>query len=496
MNLTEDLENRINPEKNRNFAPQEFSKRLLKLRKFAEFHWSAWNGIRISVVGTNGKGSVSHYLSELFRAGGYCTGVYSSPHLQHYSERIRIDGKNEQSTLEDGYDSLRQTFLDYDSKLWADLSYFELLSLLSMEIFQKKRIPVQIYEAGLGGRLDATSLCNPNVVLITRIALDHMALLGKTRSAIFAEKLGISGPDSRIFYLMECRYEPLARRILDELRTPEATGQNRILSFDSHLTESHSMPRHSESPSGYLNQNFQFAKWIVSDLVDAALTARPQNLDSASGPSGLQSLLQSPVAENDTEELYGASTAIVGPDNSETNSETNSNQKRLAKLMQSLDSTEFQDLQVPAGRMMDIRFKGFRWIYDSGHNPASLHTVLSTFSDPPLLVLGILPDRSYPHFLRVARWKGLKDVFCIEREGLAQPPGSDETAVQNQSNDSLQSRQTAMRLRTVAATSADSIRDQVLNCARQNQYSTILFTGSYRIYDLFLEILGPDRVHA
>ncbi|HBS05536.1 MAG TPA: hypothetical protein DEA96_11250 [Leptospiraceae bacterium] len=498
MNLDQDLETRINPEKNRQFAPEEFGRRLIQLKEFAIHHWPRKNGLRISVVGTNGKGSVSHYLSSLLLSSGIQTGVYSSPHLEHYSERIQIEGKSGQTDLNHAYLALRSSFMDWDADLWHSLSYFELLTLLAIELFQASSIPVQIYEAGLGGRLDASGLCDPDIVIVTRIALDHTKLLGNTREAIFQEKLGIAGKSARYIFLMEERYENLARNLLERAghEDPSANSKEKAVPAQVHCFEAGGSARQN-----YLQENFAFAKWILTQLADPLMSSQIQ--DAGSSPS-------------------------------------------LRLLKEKIQSFRFSDVPAPPGRMLDYRGYGIRWMYDSGHNPASLFTVLKSFSTPPLLVLGILPDRYYAHFLRVARWLGVSVIFCIERPGLADIPEevryysledsreaetygtpglatgelSESTASKNpvpgtEADGHFPSRVKPSVYRLSASLSASQLRKTLLDCAHSKQYGhsrnaskdkkqsvqteeevTILFTGSYRIYDLFLEILGGDIVHA
>ena len=146
----------------------------------------------IQVAGTNGKGSVSSMLSEVLRAAGYKTGLYSSPHLHRFTERVRIDGQPI-STRE----AARRIseLLQWAEKPGApELSFFELSTLLAVESFRDHRCDIAVIEVGLGGRLDATTALPASLSVITRIAFDHEQILGNTLEEIAREKAGIIRP--------------------------------------------------------------------------------------------------------------------------------------------------------------------------------------------------------------------------------------------------------------------------------------------------------------
>ena len=138
------------------------------------------------MAGTNGKGSVSHMLASVLQQAGYRTGLYTSPHLRDFRERILVDGEMipKQKVV---------NFVDkhYDCMKELGLSFFEMSTALAFDYFDQSDVEVAVIETGLGGRLDATNLIIPIVSVITNIGLDHMALLGDTLPKIAAEKAGI-----------------------------------------------------------------------------------------------------------------------------------------------------------------------------------------------------------------------------------------------------------------------------------------------------------------
>ncbi len=146
----------------------------------------------VHIAGTNGKGSVSATIDAVLRAQGLRTGLHTSPHLHHFVERVRIDGAPIDDDLAA---SLAAQITDAiaDGTL-PSLTFFEAVTLLGWRAFERARVDLAVLEVGLGGRLDATTVCAPKVTVITRIAFDHMALLGGTLDAIAREKAGIVKP--------------------------------------------------------------------------------------------------------------------------------------------------------------------------------------------------------------------------------------------------------------------------------------------------------------
>lgn len=140
----------------------------------------------ITVAGTNGKGSCIAYLETIYKTEGYRVGAYSSPHILKYNERIKIDGEPVSDEL------ICDAFARIESaRGTTSLSYFEFGTLAALDIFWRSDVDIQLLEVGLGGRLDAVNIINPDVSLISSIGIDHVSFLGNTREAIGREKAGI-----------------------------------------------------------------------------------------------------------------------------------------------------------------------------------------------------------------------------------------------------------------------------------------------------------------
>ncbi len=140
----------------------------------------------IHVAGTNGKGSVSHMLAAVLQRSGYRVGLYTSPHLVDFRERIRINGQpvSEQYVVD---------FVARERAFWEPLapSFFEVTTALAFKYFAEQHVDIAVIETGLGGRLDCTNIISPILSIITNISLDHTQLLGHTIEAIAHEKAGI-----------------------------------------------------------------------------------------------------------------------------------------------------------------------------------------------------------------------------------------------------------------------------------------------------------------
>ncbi|WP_452223579.1 bifunctional folylpolyglutamate synthase/dihydrofolate synthase [Lacinutrix chionoecetis] len=144
----------------------------------------------IHVAGTNGKGSTSHMLASILQEAGYKVGLYTSPHLKDYRERIKINGKDISKHFVINFIKENKSFFETHS-----LSFFEMTVGLAFAYFAKQNIDIAIIEVGLGGRLDSTNIITPEVSVITNIGLDHTQFLGTTLAAIAQEKGGIIKPN-------------------------------------------------------------------------------------------------------------------------------------------------------------------------------------------------------------------------------------------------------------------------------------------------------------
>ncbi|MGF1564168.1 MAG: bifunctional folylpolyglutamate synthase/dihydrofolate synthase [Flavobacteriales bacterium] len=143
----------------------------------------------VHVAGTNGKGSVSHMTASVLQEAGYKTGLFTSPHLRDFRERIRVNGKlMEREAV--------VSFVERYRSDWSHLkpSFFEITFAMALWYFEREKVDVVVLETGMGGRLDSTNVVKPEVSVITTIGFDHVQFLGNTLAAIAGEKAGIIKP--------------------------------------------------------------------------------------------------------------------------------------------------------------------------------------------------------------------------------------------------------------------------------------------------------------
>lgn len=140
----------------------------------------------IHVAGTNGKGSTSHMLASILQEAGYKVGLYTSPHLKDFRERIKIDGREIPEDRVVGFIEKNESFLSIHK-----LSFFEMTVGMAFDHFAREKVDIAVIEVGLGGRLDSTNIINPVLSVITNIGLDHVEMLGNSLPEIAVEKAGI-----------------------------------------------------------------------------------------------------------------------------------------------------------------------------------------------------------------------------------------------------------------------------------------------------------------
>lgn len=177
-------------------GPAAYKNNLGNTIKLDNFYGNPHRDFRtIHIAGTNGKGSVAHMLASVLQSAGYKTGLYTSPHLKDFRERIRINGEMipEQEVV--GWvDNYRA-----NNDLWKiEPSFFELTVALAFSYFAEQEVEIAVVEVGLGGRLDSTNIITPEVSVITNIGLDHTNLLGETLEEIASEKAGIIKTDTPV----------------------------------------------------------------------------------------------------------------------------------------------------------------------------------------------------------------------------------------------------------------------------------------------------------
>jgi dihydrofolate synthase / folylpolyglutamate synthase len=164
-----------------------FKKDLINIRKLSDFLGDPHEKFKsIHIAGTNGKGSVSHMLAAILQTAGYKTGLYTSPHLKDFRERIKINGE-----------MISEEFIvDFTERIKAiseqiEPSFFEITVAMAFDYFAEEKVDIAVVETGLGGRFDSTNIITPELSVITNIGWDHMNILGDGLKEIAFEKAGI-----------------------------------------------------------------------------------------------------------------------------------------------------------------------------------------------------------------------------------------------------------------------------------------------------------------
>lgn len=188
----------------------------------------------IHIAGTNGKGSTSHLLAAVLQKAGYKTGLYTSPHLKDFRERIRINGEMIPEKEVTGFVERHKS--DFED---IQLSFFEWTVGLAFDYFAREKVDIAIVETGLGGRLDSTNIINPELSIITNISFDHMQLLGDTLEKIATEKAGII--KNEVPVIIGERQQEIQNVFLDRAKKTSSTLifaddviQTKIISKDPH----------------------------------------------------------------------------------------------------------------------------------------------------------------------------------------------------------------------------------------------------------------------
>ena len=321
----------------------------------------------IHIAGTNGKGSTSHMLAAAFQQAGYKTGLYTSPHLIDFRERIKINGKmiSKQEVVK---------FVELHQKTFDQIepSFFEWTVALAFDYFSRKKVDIAIIETGLGGRLDSTNVIHPELSIITNISFDHMNLLGATLPLIATEKAGIIKENTPVL-IGETQKE------IKPVFTSKAKIGHSPLFFADELISVKSVKQIHKKNDLFLEMNFnESTKKIICDLPGLYQTRNIKTVLSA--------------------------IAII---NSTTAFKINSKQ-----IVAALKNVKAQTGLM--GRWQILKNKPLV-IADTGHNEAGIKEVIknikNTKHDKLHFVLGMVNDKEVDKILQLLPKKAIY-YFC------------------------------------------------------------------------------------
>lgn len=335
----------------------------------------------IHVAGTNGKGSVSHFLASILQEAGYKVGLYTSPHLVDFRERIRINGEMiPQQEVVDFVERNRQLFAD------LKLSFFEMTVGMAFDYFAQEKVDIAVVEVGMGGRLDSTNVILPELSVITNIGLDHTQFLGDTLEKIAVEKAGIIKEGVPVVVgETQPETEPVFRRIATEHFAP-------ITFADQHYVVD-DISRYTEELTG------EYQKKNIATVLEAV-----EVLNSCSRFSISNSQLQRGLSRVVTNTHLHGRWQTIGTDPL-TICETAHNEPGIRAMMDKLKSMDFKQLHLVYGCVND---KDFRSI---------LHLLVAQFTNSNFQFSFYFTQPSVPRRLPVADLQAAAGEMGIEGPG-------------------------------------------------------------------------------
>ncbi|MGN6397580.1 MAG: bifunctional folylpolyglutamate synthase/dihydrofolate synthase [Mucilaginibacter sp.] len=316
----------------------------------------------LHVGGTNGKGSTSHMLAAILQTSGYKTGLYTSPHLKDFRERIRINGEmiSEQTVT----DFVAEHKDDFDQ---IKPSFFEMTVGLAFDVFAKEKVDIAIIEVGLGGRLDSTNVITPLLSVITNIGWDHMNILGDTLRLIAGEKAGII--KDKVPVIIGEYQEEVA-----DIFVEKAKSTSSRITFASELLETH-------IKTGIIKDSVTSLALTVTPAQDSKLKTRDLQLDLA-GSYQLKNIKTVLCA---VEELKAQSFNIT--------------EEQLRTAL-----ADVKGLTGLHGRWEVLNNQPLT-ICDTGHNPEGMEEVLQNIAATPHkklhFVLGMVNDKDISKVLTI-----------------------------------------------------------------------------------------------
>ncbi len=335
----------------------------------------------IHVAGTNGKGSVSHFLASILQEAGYKVGLYTSPHLVDFRERIRINGEMiPQQEVVDFVERNRQLFAD------LKLSFFEMTVGMAFDYFAQEKVDIAVVEVGMGGRLDSTNVILPELSVITNIGLDHTQFLGDTLEKIAVEKAGIIKEGVPVVVgETQPETEPVFRRIATEHFAP-------ITFADQHYVVD-DISRYTEELTG------EYQKKNIATVLEAV-----EVLNSCSRFSISNSQLQRGLSRVVTNTHLHGRWQTIGTEPL-TICETAHNEPGIRAMMDKLKSMDFKRLHLVYGCVND---KDFRSI---------LHLLVAQFTSSNFQFSFYFTQPSVPRRLPVADLQAAAGEMGIEGPG-------------------------------------------------------------------------------
>lgn len=283
----------------------------------------------VHVAGTNGKGSTSHMLASILQEADYKVGLYTSPHLKDFRERIKINGKEVSKQFVIAFIKRNQSFLENNA-----LSFFEMTVGMAFEYFSKQKVDIAIIEVGLGGRLDSTNIITPEVSVITNIGLDHTQFLGDTLEAIAFEKGGIIKPNIPVII---GETQPETTAVFQNLANKNSS---KILFADKEINSGYK----SDLIGSYQIKNIKTVVQTIEELREKGYKITENHLKK-----GLLNVVKNTGLNGRWQQLQNQPKVVC---------DTGHNREGLTYVMNQLSNEEFESLHIVFGVVNDKDLNG------------------------------------------------------------------------------------------------------------------------------------------
>ena len=373
----------------------------------------------IHIAGTNGKGSVSHMLSAILQTAGYKTGLYTSPHLRDFRERIKVGGDP------DGYREVSEKFIvEFTERIKPlieeiEPSFFEITVAMAFEYFAQQNVDVAVIEVGLGGRFDSTNIITPELSVITNIGWDHMNILGNSLEQIAFEKAGIIKPRVPV---VVGEYLPETKNIFEKI----ASEKNAAIHYAQHKRnavdwkwENHELIVevaekdktdhkifHLDLPGIYQSKNLLTVLEAVSVLKQINF-----NLPEPAVRTGLQKAKKITGLHGRWEIIHEHPTVVL---------DVGHNEDGIKQIVQQIELTDHHELHIVMGVVKDKEVEKVLSLL-----PHAAHYYFTQANIPRALPAGILKEKAelfnlkgevyadVNEAIRIAKAKAYKDDLII-----------------------------------------------------------------------------------
>ena len=301
-----------------------FKKDLVNIINFSSHLGNPHNNFKtLHVAGTNGKGSTSHMLASILQEAGYKVGLYTSPHLIDFRERIKINGKEVPENLVVDFIDSNKNYLEKNK-----LSFFEMTVGMAFSYFSKEKVDIAIIEVGLGGRLDSTNIIDPILSVITNIGLDHTDMLGNTLEEIAAEKAGIIKPNTPVII---GEYQDETYPIFQKIA---ANNSSKIV-----LASSETISLETDLKGDYQKNNTRTAYIAVKELQSLGYNISSENIKQ-----GLLSVISNTGLQGRWQQIHAHPKAIC---------DTAHNKEGLKYVVHQLKKESYNKLHIVLGFVSD-----------------------------------------------------------------------------------------------------------------------------------------------